>query len=213
MSEEQKTEYKEGRLSYITLLYVGKEYVKTFDNEDGTQTKSYKYMFKQNSDDPYSKNLWGYDTTKGADILEEGDTYTIGYIEKPNPKGDTPMKIARFFGIPKDSGAQDSKSSSFGIPKEPRDEDNSITTTTSTTTTANTQQKLTQDVLHTVPTENQLNDFMMAYKKATEGKSEDVNQWIVAYIKSHNRDNKLIPALEQRYAQEDIGNAKEEVVM
>lgn len=89
-----------GQLLYQTLIYIGKEYKRKFDNDDGTVTKSYSYLFKENESQQFPIRFWGYDTTKGADELVEGDEFVIGFVEKPNPKGDRPIKSARFFGKP-----------------------------------------------------------------------------------------------------------------
>lgn len=91
------------KLQYVDLTYVGKEYHKTFENEDKTKTKSYKYKFKEKEEDIYSKNFWGYDNTKGCDTLEEGELTTIGFIERPNKQSpEHPIKVARFFGKPQE---------------------------------------------------------------------------------------------------------------
>jgi len=189
---EEKVQDKQS-LKYMTLTYVGKDAVKKFKNEGQPDTISYKYKFKQNEEDQYTKNFWGYDTTKGAEILVELEAFTIGYIEGDNPKGDQPIKKARFFGEPREEDTKQEPS-----PEKVKEE------------------IVTDSILEQTPTDDQLNDFMMVYKKAVsenKDKVDDVNQWIVAYIKSHMRDNKLIPCLEQRYAQEKVGKVKEEVVM
>jgi hypothetical protein len=87
-------------LQYATMAYIGRQFVRKFNNDDGTVTKSYKYQFKDNENQQYPNNFWGYDTTKGSDMLEDGERYTIGFINKPNTQGDKPLKIARFFGKP-----------------------------------------------------------------------------------------------------------------
>jgi hypothetical protein len=89
--EKQPLKYSE------SLIYVGKEFHRKFDNEDKTVTKSYKYMFKLTDESQFPNRFWGYDTTKGADALEEGERYVVAFVEKPNPKGDSPIKNARMF--------------------------------------------------------------------------------------------------------------------
>lgn len=86
-------------LQYVDLIYVGKEYHKTF--EDGA--KGYKYLFKENKNQQYPKKFWGSETTKGADILQEGGRFKIGYKNKDNPQGEYPIKVAMFFGDVTDS--------------------------------------------------------------------------------------------------------------
>lgn len=94
--EFEKKEEKQP-LQYIQLMYVGKEYTRTFDN-NGVKTKGYKYKFKKSPEDQWARNVWGTDTTKGADTLEEGEFYTIGFIPKPSPQDSTKnMMIGRFF--------------------------------------------------------------------------------------------------------------------
>ncbi|HDL50759.1 MAG TPA: hypothetical protein ENG37_01945 [Firmicutes bacterium] len=91
-------------LKYLNGYYIGKEYKKTFDNEDGTKTKSFRYKFQVNSGEE-TKELafWGYDITKGVDTLEgqEGELFAIGFMETENDKGDYPIKKMRFIGKPK----------------------------------------------------------------------------------------------------------------
>jgi len=90
MAEEKQ------KLQYVTMTYVGKTFTKDF----GEGNKGYKYHFKENMDQQYPKNFWGSNTTKGADILDEGKEFTIGFVHKANPKGDSPLSMARFFGEP-----------------------------------------------------------------------------------------------------------------
>lgn len=100
MTEEKKTYDKP--LNYETMIYVGREFVRKFDNEDGTVTKSYKYKFKKHESSQFATNFWAYETTKGADKLEEGEVFDVGFVLKDNPKGDKPMRMAKFFGKPKE---------------------------------------------------------------------------------------------------------------
>lgn len=96
------TEYKDKLLYANDLIYVGKEYTRTFDN-DGDKVKGYKFLFKENENQQYPKRFWGTETTKGADELEEGERYVIGYVEKPITVNgnDAKLRSARFFGKPK----------------------------------------------------------------------------------------------------------------
>jgi hypothetical protein len=105
MSEEKP------KLKYTTMTYVGKEWKKTFDNDDGSKTKSYKVNFKVNPDsDGYPVSFWAYDNTKGFESLEEGEKYSIGFVEKENPKGDKPIKNAKWFGEPSKDSTSNSPS-------------------------------------------------------------------------------------------------------
>lgn len=89
-------------LQYVTMTYIGKEATQKFPARDGKpEVTGYKYKFKRNQDDQFSNNFWGTSDTKGANILNELGVFTIGYVEKANPKGDKPMKMAKYFGLPK----------------------------------------------------------------------------------------------------------------
>jgi hypothetical protein len=87
-------------LKYKDSIYVGKEFNKIVKGKDKegnpTESKSYVYKFKDNLDLEFPMKFWGFDTTKGADKLEEGSTYRIGYVTFPNSHG-TESKSARFF--------------------------------------------------------------------------------------------------------------------
>jgi hypothetical protein len=84
-------------LKYEELTYMGKKFGKTFNNDDGSVTKSYKYMFKRNENDKFDINFWGYDNTKGLEHLEEGGLVGIKYVEKENKQGGSPIKLVRWF--------------------------------------------------------------------------------------------------------------------
>ncbi|MDX1699770.1 MAG: hypothetical protein R3250_04080 [Melioribacteraceae bacterium] len=79
-------------LQYFEGYYVGK----VFTTDFGNGNKGYKFMFKVNPTDKYEKNFFASNTTKGYDILEEGNQYKIGYVEAPS--GQYTIKKARFFG-------------------------------------------------------------------------------------------------------------------
>ena len=95
-----------------TLMYVGREYHKTFDNDDGSKTKSYKYKFKKTEQDQYPHVFWGYDTTKGAETLDEGEFFFIGYVEKPIvvEGKDRVLKSAKFFSLVEEESVTSSPS-------------------------------------------------------------------------------------------------------
>jgi len=85
-------------LQFVELTYIGKAYTKTFTRDDKSQVKGYKYMFKKSESDEFTKNFWGFEDTKGVEHLVEGELASIGYVEKPNPKGDKPIKSVKWFG-------------------------------------------------------------------------------------------------------------------
>ena len=88
-------------LKYEDLTYIGKDY-----NGEGSFTdkktgevklyKKYTYKFKKNMDDQWDRKFYGFDNTKGADSLEEGNVYRIGYTVFQNNHG-TESKSAKFF--------------------------------------------------------------------------------------------------------------------
>lgn len=90
-------------LKYTNGTYIGKEFKKKFVNDDGTVTKSFKMQFLVGNK---TWNFWSYDKTKGFENLEEGEDYSIGYIEKDNPQGEMPIKVARYYGEPRQSQQQ-----------------------------------------------------------------------------------------------------------
>lgn len=100
-------------LKYVNGTYTGKEFKKKFSNDDGSVTKSFKMKFQIEGKD---WTFWSYDTTKGYDNLEEGEDYSIGYIEKENPQGEMPIKVARFFGEPRPEQQQQKQSTTSAQP-------------------------------------------------------------------------------------------------
>lgn len=88
------------KLQYEEAIYTGREYKRSFHNDDGSVTKSYAYQFKTSEEQQWPIRYWGYDTTKGAEELVEGEVFTIGFVNKPNPRGDKPLRVAKFFGKP-----------------------------------------------------------------------------------------------------------------
>lgn len=69
------------QLQYFSGTYMGRQFSKKFDNEDGTSTKSYRLEFKETENSQYTTKVWAYDNTKGFELLEEGNLYTVGYVE------------------------------------------------------------------------------------------------------------------------------------
>jgi hypothetical protein len=101
---------------FDVAYFIGKQWVKTFKNEDGTETKSYKYQFKLKTDSQFATNYWGYDSTKGADQLQEGNLYSIGFTTQQNRTyTDKTMRLAKWFGTP----AADAKPKITELNKKP----------------------------------------------------------------------------------------------
>ena len=174
INDEQKDEDK---LQYINLTYIGKDYMKDFQNEDGITNKSYKYKFKQSMDDQYTRNFWGYSDTKGVELLKDGEMFCVGFKEAPNPKGEAPLKKVRWFGAPKQD-LQQQQTTSTTVATEPA--------------TGNMEAAAT----NTVDTKPMFDVKWFAEQFRDTDKIEmadkTLNRFIAAFVKSTNKDQYIL---------------------
>jgi hypothetical protein len=111
-------------------------------------------LFKRREEDQFPTRFWGYDTTKGADSLEEGESFVVAYVENSNPKGDKPIKGARMFI------KADEKSAAFAAQK-------------------NKQQPLLSDG---VPSEEEVKVFLEEYLSAED--EPTLHDFVLTYFKN-----------------------------
>lgn len=93
-------EIKKVNGTYLGRTLTGKKGIK----KDGTEWIGFKYTFEVDMGNDIKKpwGFWGFGTTTGADTLNEGKMYCVGYDEVEKVKDGTTriMKGAKWFGEP-----------------------------------------------------------------------------------------------------------------
>lgn len=204
---------QESEPKYANFIYTGRD-LKT----QGTGIKGdwklfvLKMKIDLNAKHPLNFNCFDSISDKSIQLndLVEGDVYNLGWKESTYQHEQHGQQMSRtVFYISKPKNGDDSLGFKDESQSQPQHEP--------------TQQQGTNRGggvvavdMNTVPTDQQLDDFLMAYKKICKVNNVTMTPegFVKAYLKTKFRDSKLILALEQRYAQErNVYVKDEEVVM